>query len=310
MGITFSLQVAGSAFGHDMAALLTICQRAEQLGFEEVRVADHPGTTHDPFALLTMIAASTSTIRVGTYVLNMGIRHPLDAAISALTLADLTDGRFTLGIGAGHTPAEWQMRGAARPSVGGRVERLIEVAEVIPALCRGESVTFGGEHVQLDDAVIENPTLPEHTAIPLLIGGSNRRIVERAARTADVVAITGLGTTKKDGHDHAVNWSPEATDATVRRIDDAHGVGRRPVIDALVQVVDANPDRRSTAASLAAEVDSLEPEHALDCPFVLLGSARSIARQVTEYEDRWGITSYCVRPPAIEHIVEVMEHLA
>jgi alkanesulfonate monooxygenase SsuD/methylene tetrahydromethanopterin reductase-like flavin-dependent oxidoreductase (luciferase family) len=184
---------------------------------------------------------------------------------------------------------------------------LIEVVTVLKPLLAGERVSFSGEYVELSDAVIENPS-PDDNPVDILIGGSNQRLMELGAGEADIVGLAGLGRTLPDGHSHEVNWSPGATAATVDRIR-AAAAGRKPIIDALVQVVDPYPDRHAAATALAAEVESLEVDDALDCPYALFGTAESIAAQLREYEDRWGITSYCVRPPALDHIAEVMEEL-
>lgn len=307
MPIRFSLQVrAGGAVG-GVEGLVDLCRRAEAAGFEEVRVADHPGSTHDPFALLAYVAAHTSTIRVGTYVLNMGVRHPIDVAIGALTVADVSAGRFTLGVGAGHTPQEWEARGLTQPDPQGRVDRLIEAVSVLPELLAGQEVACAGEHFRLARARIDQPTVVDGR-IPLLVGGTNPRLVDLAARRADVVALTGLGRTKADGHGREVNWSPEATSRSIERIEHARG-NRRPVIDALVQLVDPEPHREASAESLAGQLGSVAASDLLDCPFALLGAVDAIADQVQRNEDRWGITSYCVRPPAFEHIEAVIDRL-
>lgn len=306
MGIEFALQVSGSAFGHDVDGLMEGCRRAEALGFAEIRVADHPGTSLDPFVVLTAVAGATSTIRIGTYVLNMGVRHPLDVAIAATTLDTVSGGRLTLGIGAGHTPQEWEARGTARPSATDRVGRLVEAAAVLPPLLAGETVVHRAEYLDLDRAIVEQPSAVQ-TPIPLLVGGNNRRILDLAGSRADIVGLAGLGRTLPDGHTHTVAWSPGATQRTVDRVlRAAAGRSTPPVLDALVQVVDAGADREAKAAELAAEVEGLEPDHALDCPYVLLGSPEEIAAQVTDNERRWGITSYTVRPAATDHIGAVI----
>lgn len=285
-------------------------QAAEAQGFTEVRVADHPGTTFDPFVLLSHFAAHTTTIRLGTYVLNLGVRHPLDVAIASVSLDAVSGGRFTLGIGAGHTPAEWNARGAERPNIDGRVRNFLEVADALPALMAGEEVSFDGQHIQLDSAQIDKPTAAQQP-IPILVGGSNRRLLRWGARHASIIGMTGMGPTKADGHKHEVRWAPEATTERVDVVRTEAAAHDRlvPVIDALVQRVVLTNDRETTASEFAEPFPELDTSHALDNPFALFGTPESIAAQLVDFEQRWGITHYCVRGDAVDAVVQVMAAL-
>ena len=285
-------------------------QAAEEQGFTEVRVADHPGTTFDPFVLLTHLAAHTNTIRLGTYVLNLGVRHPLDVAIATASLDAASGGRFTLGIGAGHTPMEWTARGQQRPDVNGRVLNFLEVADVLAPLLAGDEVTFTGEHIQLDSAHITKPVAVQ-TPVPILVGGSNRRLLRWGARNAAAIGLTGMGPTKADGHRHEVRWASENTSKQVDTISDEAIAHDRPmpVLDALVQRVMLTNDREAAAAEFAEPFPELEVEHALNAPFALIGTPESIAEQLVEFVDRWGVGNYCVRGDAVEAVVQIMAAL-
>lgn len=309
MSISFSLQVAGSAFGDELDAIVAACRKAGDLGFAEIRVADHPGNTWDPFVLLTAIGAQVPDIRLGTYVMNMGVAHPLDVAIAAVTTDAASGGRLTLGIGAGHTPVEWSARGLERPDVDGRVGRFLEVATVLPPLLAGEAIDHRGQHITLDQAQVHKPVAAQNP-IPVLIGGSNRRILRHAAAHADIVALTGLGKTRADGHRHDVNFAPERVDATIELINAAAGRERKPMIDVLVQRVNGDDRREVGAAELAQRFEELSTEDALDTPYVLFGSPAFLADQVQGFADRWGIASFTVRPEAIDTIGAVIARLS
>jgi len=311
MSISFSLQISGSAFGDDIEAMTAAAVDAEAAGFDEIRVADHPGTTFDPFVLLAHFAARTSDVRLGTYVVNMGVRHPLDVAIAATSLDATSGGRFTLGLGAGHTPAEWTARGGARPDVDGRMGRFLESVETVPALIAGETVDLAGEYVTLHNAIIAKPQAVQKP-IPILVGGSNRRLLRWGGAHAQIVGMTGLGRTRADGHRHDVVWAPAATDARVNLVREAASrAGRHlPILDSLVQRIFITDDRQSTAEDFTAKFEELEPSHALDNPFGLIGSADFLADQLLDFQKRWGITSYCVRPDAFDATVEIMAALA
>ena len=74
---------------------------AEDLGYDDLWILDQ-SFHHDPFLLLAACASATSWIRLGVAVTNPVSRHPVQIARAAATLAELSGGRFVLGIGAGN----------------------------------------------------------------------------------------------------------------------------------------------------------------------------------------------------------------
>ena len=79
-------------------------------------------------------------------VLNNDLRHPAVLAREAAGLADLSGGRFELGLGAGYMQAEYDRAGLRFEPAGVRVARLCESVQVLRGLLDGETVTFDGEH--------------------------------------------------------------------------------------------------------------------------------------------------------------------
>src|SRR3954451_21979151 len=79
--------------------VLRIATRAEELGYSSFSVAE--GWGHDATVLLAEVAVRTSRIRLGTGVLNVWGRSPATIAMLATSLHQISDGRFTLGLGAG-----------------------------------------------------------------------------------------------------------------------------------------------------------------------------------------------------------------
>jgi G6PDH family F420-dependent oxidoreductase len=143
--------------------------RAEEAGFDFVEVSDHfhPWVSehqHSGFAfsMLAAAAARTSTIELATGVTCPFIRyHPAVVAQAAATTALLSDGRFTLGIGAGERLNE-HVVGAGWPPVSVRHEMLREALEIIRLLWSGGYQSYDGKHLKLEDArVFDLPeTLP------------------------------------------------------------------------------------------------------------------------------------------------------
>jgi G6PDH family F420-dependent oxidoreductase len=133
--------------------------RAEEAGFDFVEVSDHfhPWVSeheHSGFAfsMLAAAAARTSTIELATGVTCPFIRyHPAVVAQAAATTALLSDGRFTLGIGAGERLNE-HIVGEGWPAVSVRHEMLREALEIIRLLWSGGYQSYQGKHLRLEDA--------------------------------------------------------------------------------------------------------------------------------------------------------------
>jgi probable F420-dependent oxidoreductase len=289
----------------DRGAWLDLAVKAEALGFDALYVADHAGVTASPFVALSAAAAVTSTLRLGTYVVNCGIRDPLTLASDAATLDTLAGGRSILGLGAGHTPVEWTMTGRAYPPAAARVARLAEVVAVVTALLRGKVVTSHGRYVNLDDAFLLAPR-PAQARLPLLIGGNGRTVLRLGAQHADIVSLTGLTTTLADGHRHAADWRPAALDGQVALIRAAASARGVPVLDALVQHVEITDDRAGAAERVARHVEGPTPDDILDSPYALIGTYDELAGELRAHYERWGISSYVVRADAMDAVAPLL----
>ncbi|MBW3615159.1 MAG: TIGR03621 family F420-dependent LLM class oxidoreductase [Actinobacteria bacterium] len=289
-------------------------RHVEASGFDAICVADHPGSTTSPFASLAALAQSTSTLLLGTAVLNLGTWEPLTLASEVATLQLLSDARCFLGVGAGHTPSEWTALGRPYPSAGKRVERMIEVVEATRALLRGDTVTVCTEHVHLDEAQLRwrigLPATP-----PLLVGGNGTGVLRYGAEVADIVELTGLGRTLSDGHLHVPEWDPAAVDRRIGLVN-AVNSGRDIRLGALMQRVVVTSERTAFLASFRERLvelmgDDLAPSLAglAETPYMLVGTEDEMIRQLRTNRDRWGMTRYTVRDDAIEPLAPIIERL-
>src|SRR3984893_18458264 len=104
-------------------ALRDKARRLEDFGFDVLHLPDHLGAPA-PFPVLTAIAAATSTVRLGTYVLNVCFYKPALLARDAGAVNDLSDGRLELGLGAGYVREEFEAAELPYPSAGQRVDYL------------------------------------------------------------------------------------------------------------------------------------------------------------------------------------------
>jgi probable F420-dependent oxidoreductase len=291
----------------DVRAWLDLARKVEALGFDALYVADHPGVSASPFVALAAAAGVTSTLKLGTYVCNTGVREPVALASDAATVDVISNGRLILGLGAGHTPAEWTMNGSDYPSPRERVGRLAEMIDVVPWLLSGEVVAFDGQYVHTDSAFLLAPR-PVQSKVPLLVGGNGKHLLQLAGSQVDIVSLTGLGRTLEDGHRHTADWSPKSIDERVAIVREAAG-DRDVVLDALVQHVELTGDCAGVAERVANAVPGLTPADVLAAPYALIGTVDEVTEEFDRHRERWGFTSYVVRAEAIDIVAPLLDRL-
>ena len=258
-----------------------------------------------PWPALGAAAAVTSTLTLGTYVAQAGVREPLHVAADAATLDILAPGRVLLGLGAGHTPREWEDLGSQRPAPAERAGRLAEFTEVTARLLRGGTVTHEGRYLTLRESRLDG--LPAGGRVRLAVGGGHPQVLLAAARHADVVGLSGLGRTLADGHHHEARWSLTGLRGQLELVREAaRQVGRDPVIEALVQVVTVTDDRDAAIRDISRRLPGASAGDIAQTPFVLIGSHRALADQLRAQAGEFGITSYVVREPAVADLERVM----
>jgi alkanesulfonate monooxygenase SsuD/methylene tetrahydromethanopterin reductase-like flavin-dependent oxidoreductase (luciferase family) len=190
-----------------------------------------------------------------------------------------------------------------------RVARLSEVVGAVRSLLAGDPVSTAGKYVELSDALLSEPR-PVQESIPLMIGGNGPRLLTFAAQRADIVGVTGLRKTLADGHSHEVDWRPDSLDRMFELVRDvASASGRSPGIEALVQHVQITNDPETSAGAIARHTPGATANDLLASPFMWVGPLNEIVQQLHDYEQRWGITRYVVREPALAAAAEIIHML-
>lgn len=169
-------------------ALVRAAEQAEAAGFDFEVISDHyspwlESQGHSPYAwsVLGAVSQVTESVELMTYVTCPTRRyHPAVVAQKAATVALLSGGRFTLGLGAGenlneHIVGSW-------PPVNVRHDMLAEALTIISDLFDGGYVDFTGEHFRVDSAKVWD--LPE-TRVPIGVAVSGNQGVDRFAEVAD-----------------------------------------------------------------------------------------------------------------------------
>ena len=203
MRIGVSLPNVGLDHGKEM--VLPVAEAAERLGFDSVWVAHHvtlpyerdskypyghsgtevamsPGMQWlDPLVTLSMVAAVTDRVRLGTSVLVLPYRNPVNLAAEVAALDVLSDGRFVLGVGAGWMKEEFRVLGIDPAERGARTDEHIEALRV---LWTQDPACFDGRFTRFDGIVLA--TTPRTAGGPSVwVGGNTAVALRRALRLGD-----------------------------------------------------------------------------------------------------------------------------
>jgi probable F420-dependent oxidoreductase len=287
---------------------IATARRAEDLGYSTLLVPDHFGDQFAPLPALMAAAEATSTLRIGSYVLDNDFRHPVMLAKEAATLDVLSGGRFELGIGAGWERAEYKQAGIPYEAGNVRAGRLQEAVQIIKGLFAEEPVNFSGAHYTVN-GMKGYPRPLQQRRMRLLIGGGGRRMLALAAREADIVSIAPR--VKADGSRLDVSDAlPVATDQKIAWLREVAGERFNDlelnmiVFDAVVTA------HQQQAAQPLAERLGLSVEQALEIPHRLFGSVEQISNSLQARRERYGVSYISLFEESMEAMAPVVARLA
>jgi alkanesulfonate monooxygenase SsuD/methylene tetrahydromethanopterin reductase-like flavin-dependent oxidoreductase (luciferase family) len=267
-----------------------MAQRAEDLAFDTVWTADEivwrnpdwpgPRGWWECLSMTGAVSACTSTVQVGTWVMSALHHNPGMIASAAETLDEICDGRFVLGLGAGHPGAG--ARGFGYPQ-DRTVSRYAEALEIIVPLLRGESVSFAGQFHRAQGAEVL-PRGPRPGRIPLMLGGHARRTIGLAARYADT-------------------WSAYATTSS---LPDAF----RPMtvqLDQICQDIGRDPASIGRSVGVIVEPGDVKAAEALGFGVAITGSTNQIVEAIGGFASV-GVTRVELFP--YPNTIDTLEQLA
>jgi F420-dependent oxidoreductase-like protein len=261
--------------------LKNLITKAENSGFDSFWVMDHfhqiqfVGRPEEPmlegWTVISMLAAITTKIKLGTLVTGIIYRYPSVLAKIAATLDVLSKGRLFMGIGAGWNEEESSAYGISFPSNQERMLRLEEAIQVVRKMWIEEPyASFNGKYYQIRNAYC-NPKPIQKPSPPILVGGGGeRKTLKIVAKYADACNLFG---------------SPE----TVRKKldvlkDHCKSVGRD--YDSILKtklgaiIVDENNDM---AKNRVQQTFRGIPEEQIK-EFVIYGTPENISRQIETFE--------------------------
>jgi probable F420-dependent oxidoreductase len=266
----------------------------EALGYSTLFVPDHFDEGLGPIAALAAAATATTSLRVGTLVLDCDFRHPAVLARELASVDVLSGGRLEVGVGAGWKRLDYERSGIVMDAPKVRVDRMIEHVHVLRGLFGDAPFTFHGEHYDVTDLDgTPKPSTPGGP--PILVGGGGRRVLRFAGAEADIVGVNA------SIHSGEIDTAA-AHDSLAERIDEKvawlrDGAGARfddLELNAWLAVAEVTDDAATFADALGAVFDA-DPKDVLASPLTLVGSPGEIAEHLHERRERWGY-SYTVIP--------------
>ncbi|HEX2850053.1 MAG TPA: TIGR03564 family F420-dependent LLM class oxidoreductase [Acidimicrobiales bacterium] len=171
------MRIGLSGGGSSIERIVEQAQEAEADGFTSLWYAGAIGG--DPFVPMALAGRATSTIELGTSVVQTYTRHPVLMAHQALAVAGaIGGGRFTLGIGVSHQPVIEQSYGL---DYGHPARHMREYLSVLEPLLHGESVSFDGADFRVRADF--RTSKPEHP-VPVLVAALGTSMLDATGRLA------------------------------------------------------------------------------------------------------------------------------
>jgi probable F420-dependent oxidoreductase len=302
----FALQVERAA---SPAAWRDLARKAEDLGYSTLYVPDHLGDQWAPMIAITMAAEATTTLRVGTLVLDNDFRHPLVLAKEAATLDIVTGGRFEFGLGAGWMTTDYEQSGIPMDKPSVRVARLAESLAIMRAMWRDGSATFAGEHYRVTEAAgTPEPVTPGGP--PLVIGGGSKRVLTLAGEYADIVSIVPSLNAGYIGPEVAAEAVVEKYSDRVRWAREAAGERADDLeLQCWTVAVQVVPNAAEVVASLAPLFD-LTPEQLQAAPLALIGTVEEITELLRKRRAELGFSYIVVHEAEMDALAPVIAELA
>ena len=291
-GIDLQSSLPGRSFADSAREL-------EALGYSTAFVPDHFDEGLGPIAAMATAAAATTTLNVGSLVLDCDFRHPAVLARELASIDLLSEGRLEVGLGAGWKRLDYVRSGIAMDPPGVRVDRMIEHARVLKGLFADGPFSFAGQHYTIRE--LDGTPAPHRPGgPPVLVAGGAKRVLTFAGEIADIVGV--------NASIHSGEIDTEAAkDSLAERFDEKVGwvrAGAGPRFDdieinAWIAIARLTDDGAGVAESLAPMYET-DAASVRSSPLTLIGSLDEISDVLQERRDRWGY-SYIVLPGEQAH---------
>jgi probable F420-dependent oxidoreductase len=170
----------------DMEHIGKFAVKAEALGYESLWLQERvigDFAMLEPVTLLSYVSAITSRLKLGTSVILLPLRNPIQLAKAYSTLDVMSNGRAIMGVGlgGGHLGSHENVFGYTRE---GRVTRFTEAVQVMKLLWAEPKANFQGRYWNFKDVAME-PKPVQKPHLPIIFGGHHENALRRAVKHAD-----------------------------------------------------------------------------------------------------------------------------
>jgi probable F420-dependent oxidoreductase len=188
----FGVNLINFGPGAEPAALARSAEVVEDLGYHLLMTSDHvaitpdvaaryPAPFYEPFSMLGWLAGLTRRIELGTTVIIIPYRHPLETARATAVVDQLCGGRFILGVGVGWARQEFEALGVPFEKRGALTD---DYLPAIRTCWTHEVASYEGRFVRFRDIhTAPRPVRP--AGPPIWVGGSSDAALRRAVRHGD-----------------------------------------------------------------------------------------------------------------------------
>ncbi|HEY1829422.1 MAG TPA: TIGR03621 family F420-dependent LLM class oxidoreductase [Acidimicrobiales bacterium] len=302
----FALQVSNAA---SPAAWKELARKTEDLGYSTLYLPDHLEDQWAPLIACAVAAEATTTLKVGSLVLDNDFRHPVVLAKELATLDVTTDGRFECGMGAGWATADYQQSGIPmeRPSV--RIARLAESLDIMTSLWETGRATYAGTHYTVTDAVgSPRPITPGGP--PLVIGGGSKRILTLAGQRAAIASIVPSLAAGVIGPDMAAGGVIDKYAERVAWVRQAAGDRADEIeLQAWTVFVQVVPNATEVFTNVAPAF-GLTPEQMQAAPLALVGTEDEIVETLQKRREELGFSYIVLHEAEMDAMAPVIATLA
>jgi probable F420-dependent oxidoreductase len=174
----------GVVIGGDLRTLGTRAREVEEAGFESVWVAE---TARSAFVQAAVACSATSRITVGTDIAVAFPRSPAITAMAARDLAELSDGRFVMGLGTQVKRVNEERFGVAFEHPAPKMGELVEVVRAVLGAFGGAPLDHRGPFYSITMPPFPGAGPPPGGTVPIYVAAVNERMTETAGRFADGV---------------------------------------------------------------------------------------------------------------------------
>lgn len=299
----------GTTHSEVFAQMREMTRMADEAGFDVAWFAEHHLSNYSispsPLAVAAHMAGHTKHIGVGPAVIVLPFYEPLRLIEEIFLVDQLSEGRLVLGLGTGYQPREFKKFGF---EINDRLERGLEIWDVIDQGLKSGAIHFEGKHVKIKDAALS--IAPYQKKIPVFAVGNapemRQRMVER-----DAVPLTTPGV------------APDALIGTARQLyketraeNGLSGDDFPFAVQRYIFVTDDKEEALRVAnqvlihARMAANMREAEPQ--MDGPFLkivpfdkeptideimmraIIGDAEHVTERIVDEVNRYGITHLSV----------------